>query len=234
MYPTLCSLVTKLILLNYIQFYFASRLHTRYPIKRTEITLWLNFTSITWCLYIHTSKTDTMAPVILILTVNSKFLFSQNLSRIFHFCYDYYIFTCICVKVKMVNSCETTPVLKLNRNPIESCRYWVRYTKLHSAITTYLDDLNAFCSNPWNSTLSNAIQKRLQQSCIHIIQPSVIPEILTISEFKTNNLSWTNFLHSTEYCRKVSEIFPIFYCIWNIVATFSSIIPKYFIATLQF
>ena len=40
--------------------------------------------------------------------------------------------------------------------------------------------------------------------------------------------------HSTEYCRNVSEIFPIFHCNWNIAATFLSNIPKYFIATLQF
>ena len=40
--------------------------------------------------------------------------------------------------------------------------------------------------------------------------------------------------HSTEYCRNMSEIFPIFHCNWNIAATFLSIIPKYFIATLQF
>ena len=40
--------------------------------------------------------------------------------------------------------------------------------------------------------------------------------------------------HSTEYCRKLSEIFPIFHCNWNIAATFLSIIGKYFIATLQF
>ena len=40
--------------------------------------------------------------------------------------------------------------------------------------------------------------------------------------------------HSTEYCRSMSEIFPIFYCKRNIVATFLSNIAKYFIATLKF
>ena len=40
--------------------------------------------------------------------------------------------------------------------------------------------------------------------------------------------------HSTEYCRKMSGIFPMFYCNWNIVATFLLNIAKYFIATLQF
>ena len=42
------------------------------------------------------------------------------------------------------------------------------------------------------------------------------------------------FPHSTEYCRKMSGIFAIFHCNWNIVATFLSNIAKYFIATLQF
>ena len=42
------------------------------------------------------------------------------------------------------------------------------------------------------------------------------------------------FPHSTEYCRNMSKIFPIFHCKWNIVATFLSNIEKYFIATLQF
>ena len=40
--------------------------------------------------------------------------------------------------------------------------------------------------------------------------------------------------HSTECCKKMSGIFTIFYCSWNIVATFLSNIAKYFIATLQF
>ena len=40
--------------------------------------------------------------------------------------------------------------------------------------------------------------------------------------------------HSIEYCRNMSGIFPIFHCNWNIAATFFSIIPKYFISTLQF
>ena len=39
--------------------------------------------------------------------------------------------------------------------------------------------------------------------------------------------------HSTEYCGKMSEIFPIFHCDWNIVATFLSNIAKYFILRLQ-
>ena len=42
------------------------------------------------------------------------------------------------------------------------------------------------------------------------------------------------FPHNTEYCRNMSEIFPIFHCNWNIAATFLSIIPKYFSATSQF
>ena len=37
--------------------------------------------------------------------------------------------------------------------------------------------------------------------------------------------------HSTGYCGKMSEIFSIFYCNWNIVTTFLSNIAKYFIAT---
>ena len=40
--------------------------------------------------------------------------------------------------------------------------------------------------------------------------------------------------HSTQYCRNMSGIFSIFHCKWNIVATFLSNIPKYFIAILQF
>ena len=40
--------------------------------------------------------------------------------------------------------------------------------------------------------------------------------------------------HSTEYCKNMSEIFPIFHCKWNIVATFSSNITIYFIPTLKF
>ena len=40
--------------------------------------------------------------------------------------------------------------------------------------------------------------------------------------------------HSTEYCRKMSGIFPIFHCNWIIVATFLLNITKYFIATLKF
>ena len=43
-----------------------------------------------------------------------------------------------------------------------------------------------------------------------------------------------HFLHSTEYCRNMWEIFPIFHYNWNIVSTFLSNIAKYFIATLQF
>ena len=39
-------------------------------------------------------------------------------------------------------------------------------------------------------------------------------------------------LYSTECCRKMSGIFPIFHCNWNIVATFLLNIAKYFIATL--
>ena len=42
------------------------------------------------------------------------------------------------------------------------------------------------------------------------------------------------FPHSTEYCRNMSEIFPILHCNWNIVTTFLSNIAKYFIETLQF
>ena len=40
--------------------------------------------------------------------------------------------------------------------------------------------------------------------------------------------------HSTEYCKNMSEIFPIFHCNWNIVAIFLSNIAKYFTAKLQF
>ena len=43
-----------------------------------------------------------------------------------------------------------------------------------------------------------------------------------------------NTPHSTEYCRNLSEIFPILHCNWNIAARFLSIITKYFIARLQF
>ena len=43
-----------------------------------------------------------------------------------------------------------------------------------------------------------------------------------------------NHPHSIEYFRNMSEIFPIFYCNCNIAAIFLSIIPKYFIAKLQF
>ena len=41
-------------------------------------------------------------------------------------------------------------------------------------------------------------------------------------------------LHSTEYCRNMSEICPIFHCNWNIVAIFLSNTAQYFTATLQF
>ena len=34
--------------------------------------------------------------------------------------------------------------------------------------------------------------------------------------------------------KNVSKIFSIYHCKWNIVATFLSNIPKYFIAILQF
>ena len=40
--------------------------------------------------------------------------------------------------------------------------------------------------------------------------------------------------HSTEYCRNMSEIFPIFHCTWNIVAKILSNIAKYFTVTLKF
>ena len=43
---------------------------------------------------------------------------------------------------------------------------------------------------------------------------------------------WPYCPHSTEYCRKMSGIFPIFNCNGNIVATFSLNIEKYFIATM--
>ena len=39
--------------------------------------------------------------------------------------------------------------------------------------------------------------------------------------------------HSTEYCRKMSDIFSIFYCNKNIVTPFLSNIAKYFMGTLQ-
>ena len=42
------------------------------------------------------------------------------------------------------------------------------------------------------------------------------------------------YLYSTEYCRKMTEIFPIIDCNSNIIATFLSNIKKYFIPTLQF
>ena len=45
---------------------------------------------------------------------------------------------------------------------------------------------------------------------------------------------WESYPHSTEYCRNMLEIFPIFHCKRNIIATFLSHIAKYFIATLQF
>ena len=48
------------------------------------------------------------------------------------------------------------------------------------------------------------------------------------------NTLYIVYPHSTEYCRYMSEIFPIFYCNWNIVAIFLSNIAKYFIAVLQF
>ena len=41
-----------------------------------------------------------------------------------------------------------------------------------------------------------------------------------------------NHPHSIEYCKNMSEIFPIFYCNCNIAAIFLSIIPQYFIAKL--
>ena len=46
--------------------------------------------------------------------------------------------------------------------------------------------------------------------------------------------AWNHHPHSTEYCRNMSEIFPIFHCNWNIVAIFLSNIAKYFVATLHF
>ena len=60
------------------------------------------------------------------------------------------------------------------------------------------------------------------------------------SEIQNNGSNRLDEIHqytdpySTEYCRNMSEIFPIFHCNWNITGTFLSIIPKYFIATLQF
>ena len=55
---------------------------------------------------------------------------------------------------------------------------------------------------------------------------------------KINQINEDNnnsFLHSTEYCRKMLEIFPIVHCKWNIVAKFLLNIPKYFITSiLQF
>ena len=53
------------------------------------------------------------------------------------------------------------------------------------------------------------------------------------TKFKMADIS-ESLPYSTEYCGNMSEIFPIFHCNWNIAATFLSIIPKYFIATLQF
>ena len=45
---------------------------------------------------------------------------------------------------------------------------------------------------------------------------------------------WKMYPHNAEYCKNMSEIFPIFHCNWNIVSKFLSIIAKYFIAPLQF
>ena len=54
----------------------------------------------------------------------------------------------------------------------------------------------------------------------------------------TRHINWSNdpiqYPHGTEYCRNMSEIFPIFHCKRNIVAKFLSNIAKYFIATFQF
>ena len=44
----------------------------------------------------------------------------------------------------------------------------------------------------------------------------------------------TQYPHSTECYRNMSEIFPNFHYKWNIVTNFLSNIEKYFIATLQF
>ena len=49
----------------------------------------------------------------------------------------------------------------------------------------------------------------------------------------TKNSNWISLLaesvypHSTEYCRKMSGIFPIFHCNWNIVATFFQILQNF-------
>ena len=44
-----------------------------------------------------------------------------------------------------------------------------------------------------------------------------------------HSLFFFNYSNSTEYCRNLSQIFPIFHCNWNIVTTFLSNIGKYFI-----
>ena len=54
------------------------------------------------------------------------------------------------------------------------------------------------------------------------------------SSSTSSTLEYVIHPHSTEYCKNISEIFPIFHCKWNIVATFLSNIAKYFIAMLQF
>ena len=59
-----------------------------------------------------------------------------------------------------------------------------------------------------------------------------VPNSVSI-EYLWSILYLNRIPHNTEYCRKMSGVFLIFHCNWNIVETFLSNIAQYFIATLQ-
>ena len=61
-----------------------------------------------------------------------------------------------------------------------------------------------------------------------------IDQAETLTFFSFNYVIDGHNPHSTEYCRKMSGIFPIFHYNLNIVAKLLSNIAKYSIPTLQF
>ena len=101
---------------------------------------------------------------------------------------------------------------------------------IESAISIQLriSEYSLFVSTEINFTDSSSEHSLIRTVSVHWFKQ----RIFTV--FISGNFTNWNSPHSTEYCRNMSEIFPIFHCNWNIAATFLSITPKYFIATLQF